>query len=193
MTNQQFNTELLINIPLEKKALAKIILNIIFNDDSNIWDYFNGDQHLPQFKSELRDVVNEIVLVLMSKGVIEVNYEGNNSRMSLLKPLLVSYQTNLKDIVDNARSYFLSKYSGVSGKSGSNLDIEILINQWRIKYPNKDITLIPRACRLYVDSVEDKTYLMDMKNFILNEKGESKLAAYFDDLDSTTPKKNRLM
>ena len=182
-----FNEQLLAHIPLDKQPLARHVLFVIFDGNTRLWDFFNGDQHMPQFKAELRDVVNEIVRVLISQDIITANYEGENTRLALLKPLLVKYQLNMKDIISKARQYFLSEYSGIGGRAGNKVSIETALNQWQIKFPDLDMNDVPKACKAYIDSVEDPKFIMNMERFILAEDGKSKLANFFDEIDDSEP------
>jgi hypothetical protein len=178
------NEELLECISPERRWLAKFVI-LASTEGGNLYDFITEPKHGFQFKKQLHDVINEIVLKFYNEGHIDL-YSGEHTRINFIKPIYATFISNLGNVVEKARGYFKKQYSGYSHYHGDPQSISELIGKWRIKYPHLDVELIPMACKAYIDDCKTSDRaLKRMGNFILQEKNgvvESDLAMWVDNL-----------
>lgn len=178
------DAKLLECIPPEKRWLAKFVI-LASTDGGNLYDFITEPKHGFQFKEQLHDVINEIVLKFYEAGHVDF-YSGEHTRVNFIKPIYATFVANLNSVVEEARNYFKYNYSGYAHYHGDSQSISELIAKWRIKYPNLDVKKITIACKRYVDDCKKQDRaLKRLGNFILEEKNgviQSDLAMWVENV-----------
>lgn len=153
-----------------KKELIKFFIH--HDKEPRLWI---RDEHVDEF--------NMLISQMEREGEIQLHYDPDrHTRYRVV--------TKVQEEIDvqEFRKYFLKAYSGYSSYASSTPHITNLLKQYMAQNPGHSFDLICQAAKHYVDDYKNTDYLMKADNFILNEKGDSKLEAAVDDLISMSTK-----
>lgn len=133
------------------------------------------------FKEDMLDKVNTVTNVLHVKGAIEPSYtEGGAFRVT--QPLF-EVESVGNEFIKKLRDMFSVKNIGISGKAGTNKEVETVFGEWRKQFPLYTESQILTATKNYIShwlKRGEPQFIRKISNFILTTD-ESYLSTWIED------------
>lgn len=165
----EFNKGLLIT---DNPELTKLLLFCI-QEDINIYKFFNTEGNNIVVKDNLEADLQEVARQLLAKNIIQVTYEQENSRMSLIRPLYVKGNIEADFDIDQLRGLFTKKYTGQDHRNALAETVNATILDFLGEhYPKYDFDQILEVARETVETLKarDSAYIPNIIKFIKDPK-----------------------
>lgn len=150
----------------EERTDLEFLLFVIWRD-LIINSYLTNNPNDSELTWELTYLgkLQPLVLKLSKLGLIEEDYDRENTRWKLVYPLYIDIQlADIKDdFIENCRSFFKKSYSGFSGRAGTKSSVRLGIEYYLTLNPSHRKNLI-QVFKYRVDSMPD--FVPNILNFI---------------------------
>jgi hypothetical protein len=155
----------------EEQAKIKKLILFCIEEGINISERLTDESGMVIMKKEYDEVIEELIVSDYKKGLLTTDYQNQNSRLVLTKPLFI--QSQVDGDLNRVRDYFTSSFSGQVGKAGdpvtSTAKLKVFMEANGITNEQAE-----EAAKVYIEScIQNGRYIKDFGNFIEDQTGST--------------------